>query len=113
MLVKANTAINEALCVVNQLVCPCCLQPELGQLTGLACSFEVSLHKQDVRLEVPDDSGRVPVLLEFGEMAPMPTFGSFDIYSGLKNCCNVWLFCIACDVELNSVGITLSAGRVD
>ena len=35
------------------------------------------------------------------------------IYSGLKNRCNVWLFCIACDVELNCVGITLSAGRVD
>ena len=36
-----------------------------------------------------------------------------SLYSRLKNRCNVWLFCIACDVELNSMGITLSAGRAD
>ena len=34
-------------------------------------------------------------------------------YSGLKNHCNVWLFCIACDVKLDCMGITLSADRVD
>ena len=34
-------------------------------------------------------------------------------YSGLKNYCNVWLLCIACDLVLNSVRITLSVCRVN
>ena len=43
----------------------------------------------------------------------MTFLAASPIYSRLKNRCNIWLFCIACNVELNSVGITLCAGRVD
>ena len=56
-----------------------------------------------------------PSSLQAPSLAPSMDSEEDDnqLYSGLKNRCNDGLFCIACDVELNSVGITLSAGRVN
>ena len=36
----------------------------------------------------------------------------FDLYSGLKNCCNVFQFWSGCDVALEKARMTLSVGLV-
>ena len=38
---------------------------------------------------------------------------SIDTYSGLENRCNVWKFWIDCNVALDSIKITLSAGGME
>ena len=79
VLIEAKASIDEPLCMVDQFVHPCCLQPEFGQLTSLNGTLKISLHKVDKCLEVSDGSGRVAMSFELGKVAPVPSFGSFTI----------------------------------
>ena len=83
VLVKANARIDETLCMADQLMCPCCLEPEFAQLASLRRPFKVSFHIRDFCSEVVDNPDKVTVSFKFGEVAPVPGFGCL-IVQGLE-----------------------------